>query len=418
MEHNNAPGSAIVVGAGIVGLSIALRLRMDGHPVTVIDNNAPMSGVSSGNAGYLSEANIFPPATPDLLRRLPRLLLDKDGPLVVQPRYALRLLPWAWRAVAALRPQPYQAVLSNMAALTGQAIAAFDELTREASAQHLVSRDGGLVAFRSEAALDAKCRALPVWNSYGLAAERVSAASVRELEPALCQDIAGGIFYPNAGRCSNPRSLGEHYARRLVELGGAILRDEVRAVRQAAPGRAEVVTAHGTHSAASVVVAAGYRSGPLLAELGYRVPLAAERGYHLMLPDAGISLRRPVVFGEPYFAATPMDEGLRLAGTAEFAHADAKPDMRRATMLLRLARAYLPGIRGTVARPWMGVRPSFPDGMPAIGRVGHAPSVFYAFGHAHSGLTTSAITARCMSSLVRDMPPPLELSAFRLERFH
>ncbi len=418
MAHNQAPGSAVVVGAGIVGLSIALRLRMDGCQVTVIDHNAPMSGVSSGNAGYLSESNIFPPAAPDLLRRLPRLLLDKDGPLVVRPRYAPRLVPWAWRAVAALRPQPYQTVLSNMAALTGQAIAAFDELTREASAQHHISRDGGLIAFRSEAALDAKCRALPVWNSYGLAAERVSAAGVRELEPALCPDIAGGIFYPNAGRCSNPRGLGEHYARRLVALGGTILRDEVRAVRQVAPGRAEVATATGTHAAVRVVVAAGYRSGPLLAQLGYRVPLAAERGYHLMLPDAGIALRRPVVFGEPLFAATPMDGGLRLAGTAEFAHADASPDMRRADMLLRLARPYLPGIRGANARSWMGVRPTFPDGMPAIGRVGQAPSVLYAFGHGHNGLTTSAITARCVSSLVRDVPPPVDLSAFRLERFH
>ncbi len=418
MDRPSNPESAIVVGAGIIGLSIALRLRMEGFQVTVIDKQTPMHGVSFGNAGYLSEANIFPPATPDLVRQLPKLMLDKDGPLVIQPTYAFRLVPWAARAMATLKTEPYQRVLASMASLTNAAVTELDALTREASAAHLVTRQGGLVVFRTEAALGAKSRTLPVWNSFGLAAERVSAACVRELEPALSQDVVGGIHFPNAGRCSNPRGLGEHYARRLIDSGARILREEVRTVNLCASGKAEVVTAESAYKADKVVVAAGYLSKDLLTPFGLNVPLAAERGYHLMLPSSQIELRRPVVFGEPFFAATPMDEGLRLAGTAEFAFADSKPNMKRANMLLELAKPYLPGISGTDAKPWMGVRPTFPDGMPAIGKVPGTESVFYAFGHAHSGLTTSAITAKCVARMVRGASPPIDVSAFSLARFH
>ncbi|MDF3834792.1 FAD-dependent oxidoreductase [Cupriavidus basilensis] len=418
MDRPNNSESAIVVGAGIIGLSIALRLRMEGYQVTVIDKQMPMHGVSFGNAGYLSEANIFPPATPDLVRQLLKLMLDKEGPLVVRLSYACRLVPWAIRAMATLKPEPYKRVLSSMASLTSSAIAELDELTKEASAEHLVTRQGGLVVFKTEAALEAKCRALPVWNSFALAAERVSAAYLQELEPALSKDIIGGIYFPNAGRCSNPRGLGVHYAKRLIDSGALIRREEVRVVNLGASGEAEVVTTEGAYKADKVVVAAGYLSKDLLTPFGYKVPLAAERGYHLMLPSSQIELRRPVVFGEPFFAATPMDEGLRLAGTAEFAYADAKPNMARANMLLGLAKPYLPGINGLDAKPWMGVRPTFPDGMPAIGKVSGTQSVFYAFGHSHSGLTTSAITAKCVARLVRSAGLPIDVSAFSLDRFH
>ena len=417
MEQRPERTSVIVVGAGIVGLSIALRLQMDGFKVTVVDKNTPMRGVSCGNAGYLSEANIFPPATPDLVRQLPKLVLDKDGPLVVKPSYVPTLLPWAWRAVSALKPEPYRQVLGSLSKLTAGAIASFEEFAKEARAQHLISREGGLMVFRSRAALEAKCRSLPVWNSQGLAAERVSADQVSDMEPALTKSILGGIYFPNAGRCSNPRGLGELYAKRLQEAGAEFVTAEVHDVLTVASGNACVATAAGNFIAESVVLAAGFATKPLLERFGYKVPLASERGYHLMLPGSGVALRRPVVFGEPFFAATPMDEGLRLAGTAEFAHPDAKPNMARADMLLALAKPYLPGIDGRDAQPWMGVRPSFPDGMPAIGQVSGASNIFYAFGHSHIGLTTSAITARCVVSLIKGLPAPVDLTPFRLGRF-
>jgi len=164
-------------------------------------------------------------------------------------------------------------------------------------------------------------------------------------------------------------------------------------------------------------VAAGVWSTPLLRPLGYAVPLRGARGYHLMLPQPGIALRRTVLFEDVHFCATPMDAGIRLAGTVEFAAAGTPPDMRRATMLLDLARRYLPALRGEGATTWMGVRPAFPDSRPAIEAPARHPGLIVCTGHEKLGLTQAAISARCVAALVARRPPPIDLGPFALTRF-
>jgi D-hydroxyproline dehydrogenase len=417
MVSTSSKPTVAVVGGGIVGLSTALQLQRDGHDVTVIERDAPMQACSAGNAGYLSEANIFPPASPDMLWQMPRLTLAKDGPLVIRPSYAPHMLPWGRRALAVLKPQSMARITGTLAAMTRLAYASISELAAHAGASGLLSRDGGLVAFKTQAALEKKCAAMNTWNGYGLPVRRLSADEIAALEPALAPDIVGGLLFQNSGRCSNPQGLGLRYAEHLAAQGGRIVRDEVRAINPEGSGK---VSVQGQHSRQfdRVVVCGGYWSGTLMRSFFHRVPLVSERGYHLMLPRPGLSLTRPVVFGEPHFAATPMDEGLRLAGTAEFARWDAPPAWERAHMLLALASQYLRGLDGTEARPWMGIRPSLPDGLPAIGTVPGAPTIHYAFGHAHNGLTLSAVTARCVSALVQDTAPPVDMAPMSLERFN
>jgi len=409
-------GSVAVVGAGIIGLSIALRLQRDGTKVTVIDPREPMSGCSAGNAGYLSESNIFPPAAWSVLRRIPSMLFSRSGPLVVRPSYVPQFIPWVMQALRSSAAEAAAHVNRSMASLLGQAIAAFDGLIDAASARHLIERRGGLIAYRTTGALAVKAQLLPRWNALGIRAEEVTAHTVRDLEPALAP-MAGGILFPNAGRCLDPRALGLLYFQRFVQDGGTFLQERVT---QLEPGSDQVCArlSDGHEVRASRLVACtGFESGPLQALLPFRLPLASERGYHLMLPSPGIQLGRTVVFGEPLFGATSMQEGLRLAGTAEFAHADSPSAMERAHMLLPLARDFLPRLNGSDAVPWMGVRPSLPDGMPAIGALASTPRILYAVGHSHNGLTTSAITAQCIAAVVAGRRPPIDLSPFAIERF-
>ncbi len=178
-----------------------------------------------------------------------------------------------------------------------------------------------------------------------------------------------------------------------------------------------LATATGSVPADAVVLAAGAWSAGLAARLGDRVPLESERGYHMHLPGPGVAPARPVVKGEHSFAATPMETGLRLAGTVEFAGLEAPPDFRRAERLLVHARAMFPGLAAEGARPWLGHRPSLPDSRPVIDRAGREPSVFYAFGHAHTGLTGAPATAEAVAALVAGRPAPFDLSPFRLSRF-
>lgn len=406
-----------IVGAGIVGLSIALELQRRGHDVTVIDRDAPMLGCSSGNAGYLSEANIFPPAAPDMLMKLPKLMLDSDGPLVIKPAYAPKMMSWGWHALAAVKGEVRSSITKTLAGLTTGAYEAILDLASHANASDLLSRDGGLVAFKNRNALEAKCASLPIFEHHGIAVDRLDDAEVHDLEPALVRDIVGGLLFRNSGRCSNPRRLGMRYAEHLQRHGARIVQDSIESVHPEGEGGAVLRGAQGPMRFDRVVVCAGFWSKELLQPYVSPIPLASERGYHLMLPRSGVQLRRPVVFGEPHFAATPMDEGLRLAGTAEFASADAPPNVERATMLLRLAQQYLIGLDGLDGEPWMGVRPSLPDGLPAIGVVPAHPSIQYAFGHAHNGLTLSAVTAKLVASQIEGITPHAHASSLDLHRF-
>ncbi|MGE0800292.1 MAG: NAD(P)/FAD-dependent oxidoreductase [Lautropia sp.] len=410
-------GSVVIVGAGIIGLSVALRLQMDGMDVTVIDAREPMSGCSSGNAGYLSEANIFPPAAWDMLRRLPGLLFSRAGALAVRPSYLPRLMPWAIRALRVSAAGTAGHIQRSMAGLLTEAIAAFDELLDAAGARHLVDRNGSLLVYQTAAALSAKARLLPGWNALGVRAEAVTARTMRAMEPALTPDMAGGICFPNAGRCLDPRALGLLYFDRFLRGGGTFVSGQVTEIIPGSDQVAARLSGGRDVRASRLVACTGFEPGPLQALLPFRLPLASERGYHLMLPHPGVRLSRPVVFGEPLFAATTMVEGLRLAGTAEFACAKSPAAMAHAHRLLPLARKFLPHLDGNDAVPWMGVRPSLPDGMPAIGVLVSHPRILYAVGHAHNGLTTSAITARCISAVIAGRATPIDLIPFAIERF-
>jgi len=348
---------------------------------------------------------------------LPKLLLSRDGPLVIRPSYLPGMLAWTRHALAVLRPDAQRVITDTLAGMTSMAYAALSELAAHAGASQLLSRDGGLVAFKTEAALEKKCRSLPLWNGHGLVAQRLSGSEIRSMEPALARDIVGGLYFQNSGRCSNPRGLGLRYAEHFRRHGGTLLRAEVRTISSTPVGAVTLSTTSGMLGFQRVVLCAGFWSGALMRALGHRAPMVSERGYHLMLPKAGVSLTRPVVFGEPHFAATPMDEGLRLAGTAEFASPDAAPDLRRAHMLLPLAQQYLASLDGEGAKPWMGIRPSLPDGLPAIGVAPGNPGLLYAFGHGHNGLTLSAVTARCIAALVKGDRPPIDTSPLDLRRF-
>ena len=322
-----------MIGAGIIGLSVAMELQRGGHRVTVIDHDEPMSGCSSGNAGYLSEANIFPPAAPDMLVQLPKLLLARDGPLVIKPAYMPRMVSWGRHALAAVKERRRRVITETLARLTLQAYEATASLAARAGASHLLSRDGGLVVFNSPHALEKKCESLATWRRYGISVDRLSGPEVCALEPALLPSIAGGLYFRNSGRCSNPRRLGLVYAEHVLRNGGRITKESIRSLDTTPAGEAVLHGAGGEMRFRRVVVCAGFWSGKLLQPYFGRVPLASERGYHLMLPTPGVRVNRPIVFGEPHFAATPMEEGLRLAGTAEFAAPEAPANFGRAMAL-------------------------------------------------------------------------------------
>ncbi|HEV7367866.1 FAD-binding oxidoreductase [Arenibaculum sp.] len=410
-----AQPSVIVVGAGIVGMSAALALRMRGLPVTVVDRQAPGHGTSFGNAGTFATYEVQPIATPGILRNVPRMLLDPSGPLAIRWQYLPRLLPWLARFVAASAPSTVERITRELASLTSRADEGYRPLFEVAGATDLIRREGALYVYTRTGAQDVRRRA-EEYRSRGVCAVPLERGELEELEPNLSPDCIRGLLYPDAFHTVSPLALTERFVQAFLGLGGTIEQAEVAAIDAAPDGERVVLRDGRVLTAERVVLAAGVWSRALAAGAGARVPLDTERGYHLVFPGAGNLLRRPVCWYERGFYVTPMADGLRVAGTVELGGTEAPARAVRLRALERGVRALLP-VQGAPASEWMGFRPSMPDSKPVIGAMPGRPSVIHAFGHGHLGLTLAGITGRIVADLVTGAPPPLDVGAFSPTRF-
>ena len=406
-----------VIGAGVVGVACASYLQREGCAVTIVAGREPGADCSFGNSGLLSPGAVVPPALPGAWRAIPRWLLDPLGPLAVRWRYAPRLLPWVVRWLRACREERAREVSQALAALHAPVFDNYAPLLAAAGASDLIRRTGQLYVSERDDGAAGSAFARALRTAAGVRAENLSGDAARELEPALGRQYQSALYLPDNGHSVNSFRLVQALAEHFRRSGGSILQRRVTGFETGADGLRRVYTDSGTLPVETLVIAAGAWSHRLTAQLGTRIPLEAERGYHLMLPRPGVALRLPLVNRDHNFTMTPMDEGLRLGGTAEFAGVDAPPDYRRARILFEHARRTLPGLRDDDATEWMGPRPSLPDGLPVVDRSPHFANVYFAFGHAHFGLTEAPTTGKLIADLIAGRPPTISIAPFRATRF-
>ena len=409
----------VVVGAGIVGLCLAWQLAKGGASVLVLDRATPGSGASSGNAGAISAGSVAPLAMPGVLRQVPGMLLDPASALHIPPRYALRAAPWLARFVASARPARVAAIAEALSGLLGNAMEAHRAILAEEGALDLIRETGQLYLYRDRAHYAKDAAGWALRARHGLRIQELDGTgAIRALEPDMQGDYGLGLFLPDQGSSVNPRRQAEVVARGVARLGGEVRQAAVTAVATEAGRAIGVMTTAGIEPADHVVVAAGAFSARLLAPLGLRIPLESQRGYHVMLPDAGITLSRPVVPADRKAFISPMEEGLRLAGTVEFGGLEAPPTARRAALLFDDLRKAFPHAKTAGAKGfWMGHRPCLPDSLPVLGPVKRWPGLWCAFGHGHLGLTGAAPTAILLARSILGPTPNQDFTPFALERF-
>ncbi|MFG6518509.1 NAD(P)/FAD-dependent oxidoreductase [Sulfitobacter sp. 1A13496] len=400
-----------VVGAGVVGLSIALALQARGLPVRVIDREGPAAGASAGNAGAFAFTEILPLASPRMIRQAPKWLLDPLGPLSVPPRYAGRIAPWMWRFWKASWPAQVRASTVAQTALMKLSQAALDPHLALSGLAHMLRHDGQLQVYESEAEFRAS---LPGWQAReeaGIAFTHLKGDEIAAYQPGLAPGFTHATFTPEWQSISDPRDYVLAMAERFRAGGGEITIT-----------RAERLVAGGVETAAGlmpgrVVLAAGAHSHHLARTAGVKIPLETERGYNTTLPSGAFDLKRQITFGGHGFVISKVGHGLRVGGAVELGGLDLPPNFARADAMLKKAKRFLPGLDTSGGRQWMGFRPSLPDSLPAIGALPNRPDVYCAFGHGHLGLTQSAGTAAIIADLMTGQDPGIDLTPFSPARF-
>ncbi|RJG40532.1 FAD-binding oxidoreductase [Mesorhizobium sp. DCY119] len=408
-----------VLGAGAIGVCVALYLQRAGHDVVLVDQDEPGNGCTFGNAGLIQCASVVPVATPGIVRAVPRMLLDRTQPLHIRWRYLPSLAPYLLHF---LRESRLSRVAANARALASIVPRAYDDylpLIEAAGIGAMVRPSGELHVFETDAAFAAaKAGGFAIRRAHGVRVEELDGDAVRDLEPNLSPTVRHGLFLPDCYQTVNPRRFVAALCASFVASGGEFRRARVDDVEARNGGGVRIVTQGGNIEAATAVLAFGAFSGPLAKRLGTRVRLNSERGYHIMLPQPGVTLNRTVVSGEYRFALAPIDGNVRITGAAELARVGAPPDYSRARRLLPLARHLLPGLDDAGQTLWMGHRPSTPDSLPLLGRTRANPDVVFAFGHNHSGLTLGGTTGRLIADLVGGRAASVDLTPFSPTRFH
>ena len=406
-----------VIGAGVVGTACANYLLRDGHQVTLIDRAGPGEATSFGNAGGISPASVVPIAYPGMMKEIPKWLLDPNGPLYLHWSYLPHALPWLIKFLRAGRRDRVEQISKALTALNRPTFDAFRPLLKDAGLEHLFHQTGQLFVYRSKEGLDHDRFGIDLKRATGLRVDILNADEIRQLEPSLAPIFAAAHFIPDHGHCANPFKLVQGLAENFVRRGGTLLREDVLGFDMEPTGPSAVVTRGGRHAVDLTVIAAGVWSRTLTKQLGHDVPLETHRGYHVTLPDPGVMPRIMVLPVDYKMAATPMEMGLRLAGTVELADVDAPPNYARAQNLLRIGREIFPNLNTDGYTQWMGNRPCFPDSLPVLGTVPGMPKVCVAFGHGHQGLLGASQTGKVTAELIGGRPLSMDLTPFRIDRF-
>jgi len=407
MDHE-----VVVVGGGAIGVCCALELARRGAGVTLLERGGELaSGASSGNAGLLCPSHSAPIANPDSLRKGLRWMLSPESPFFLRPRPSVA--PWLARFVrasTASRAAEGTRIIRelSLAGLELHAAWAADGLATG------FERRGILNVYETETGfVHARAHA----ENLAVPAEVLGPGETRELEPAVGERIAGGVYYPDEAHC-DPLAFVYAAGRAAKEAGATIETDiEVRGLRRSGAGLA-VDTSRGTLRARTVVLAAGAWTTRLVTPLGVSLPQEGGKGYHVDLAAAPGDPKIPLSLDEAHVIATPLPGRLRLSGTLELSGLDTS-----------ISRTRVDAIRAAAARVlaldeereelevWAGLRPCTPDGLPVIGRPAHVEPLILATGHARKGLSLSPITGRLVAELHAGEPTSLDLAPLSPDRF-
>ena len=407
-----------VIGAGAVGVTAALELVKAGFAVRIIDKLPPGEGCSFGNAGVFAAASAQPLANTRTMLKVPGWLMDPQGPLHIRMRYLPRLASWlarfGWHGLFGDKHAATQA----MHQLVASSVEDYTRLAAEAGVADLIRCNGWVYAYNSTSEMEANTPWVTADRERGFDFESLTTAELQDRIPGISRHYVGAHHIHGVGHTINPGRLVKAIAALVERQGAEIVKAEVVGMDVHDGRVTNLRTSRGDFAVDRLVIAAGAYSSRLSAMIGEPLPLETERGYHVMLRGRRLDAEIPVMDAGLKAVVTPMEDGVRAAGTVEFASLDAPENPQRARNLLNMAKRMYPALDTDNAETWMGRRPTLPDSLPVIDRAQRAGNVVYGFGHQHVGLTGAPATARLIRQLVCGETPNIDLRPYAASRFN
>jgi D-amino-acid dehydrogenase len=408
----------LVLGAGMVGVSAALHLQQRGRDVILVDKHERAGEETSyGNSGMIECASIFPYMFPRNFGEIFRYAMNRAPAVRYRPSDLPAVLPWLVRYYLASAPERAQRGAIAVLPLIRRSLIEHEALIAEAGVPELLRRIGWIKMFRSDATFGRAARDFERAGPYGVKGEILDSKAIAQREPHLSGEFAGALHFTEPGFVLDPGGLAKAYAALFKRKGGRFLVADATTLEQVGGGW-RIRAADDAVVAREAVVALGPWSDLVFRPLGYSIPLAVKRGYHLHLkPRGNAVLNHPVLDSDQGFVLAPMNQGIRLTTGVEFARRDAPPTPLQLQRALPRARALFPLGEAIDAAPWKGARPCLPDMLPVVGKAPRHAGLWFDFGHQHHGLTLGPATGRLLAEMMTGEAPFADPSPFAVERF-
>ncbi|NNC24143.1 FAD-binding oxidoreductase [Salinisphaera sp. USBA-960] len=408
-----------VLGAGMVGVCVAVHLQKAGHNVVLVDRKAPGQETSYGNAGLIQREAVEPHPFPRDIGTLWRVLPNRS----IDIRYRASAMVGNAGALAQYwrysSTREFERIVPEYASLIEQCTAEHDGMIKAAAAESLVRSDGWLQLFRHSATLEAEAaKAEDFRKRFGVEFKTLDSAALAQAEPALNEQLAGAIHWTNAWSVVDPGALVQAYADDFVAAGGTIETADITDISHNANGW-RLHSDSATIDADGLVLATGPWSKPWLESLGYALPLFVMRGYHMhyAYPESGQTLSYGIMDFEKGYLVTPKRAGLRLTTGAELNSPGAPPNYGQLNAAESVVQSLVTLGARSDPEPWLGARPCLPDMKPIIGPAPAHRKLWFAFGHGHQGFTLGAVTGRMIREMVDGEEPFIDPVPYRAERF-
>ena len=407
----------IVLGAGAIGTALALHLADRGRRVALVDRSLPGQGTSYGNAGLIERSTLVPYAFPRSLSQLLRYAVNTRSDARYDPAYLPKIAPWLARFWWHSAPRRLERSAEALYPLIAACLDTHEELAQRSGASHLFTKDGWVELLLTNEARSAALLRMARARQSNIAGRLLETDALHAFEPHISGLVPSAVHWSDPWHVRDPAALVKSWADALQSTGGFMLHGDAATLARRADAWC-VQTQTGEIAAPEAVVALGPWAGTLTRRLGYRIPMAIKRGYHMHYESlSGVVLRHPLVDEDGGYVISPMSEGIRLTTGIEFAAPERPPNEIQLQKAERMARKVFPLGARQQSEPWLGLRPCLPDMLPIIGRAPRHTGLWLSFGHAHHGLTLAPANGKLLAQMMTGETPFANPNPFRPERF-